>query len=94
MKGMENHCIALMCAEKDPIECHRTLLVARKLSELGVQVQHILADGSLESHQEIESRLLAICKLPEGDMFESKEDFIAEAYSMQGARFAYCNKNY
>ena len=35
-EGMKQYCIALMCAEKDPLECHRTLLVARKLHEAGV----------------------------------------------------------
>lgn len=89
IQGMERYRIALMCAEKDPIECHRALLVARKLFESGIPVNHILADGSLESHENMESRLLAVCKLPEGDMFKSKEEFVADAYSMQGERVAY-----
>jgi len=28
-------------------------------------------------------------KLPEGDMFKSREEFIADAYLMQGERVAY-----
>jgi uncharacterized protein (DUF488 family) len=71
MQGMGRYRIALMCAEKDPVECHRALLVARKLFESGFLVNHILADGSLESHENLESRLLAVCKLPEGDMFKT-----------------------
>lgn len=35
MEGMQRCNIALMCAEKDPLECHRSLLVARKLFEAG-----------------------------------------------------------
>ena len=88
-QGMVRYQIALMFAEKDPIECHRALLVARKLFEAGIPVNHILADGSLESHENMESRLLAVCKLPEGDMFKSREEFISDAYAIQGERVAY-----
>ena len=89
IRGMDQHCIALMCAEKDPIECHRALLVARKLFEAGIQVKHILADGTTETHEAFESRLLTLHKLHEVDMFRSREAFVAEAYSIQGDRVAY-----
>jgi uncharacterized protein (DUF488 family) len=92
-QGMARYRIALMCAEKDPIECHRALLVARKLFQSGIPVNHILADGSLESHENMESRLLATCKLPEGDMFKSREEFVADAYLLQGERVAYQDEN-
>ena len=89
MQGIERYRIALMCAEKDPLNCHRALLVARKLFEARVPISHIHADGSLESHQAMESRLLATCKLPEGDMFKGREEFVSEAYTIQGKRVAY-----
>jgi uncharacterized protein (DUF488 family) len=92
-KGMEQHCIALMCAEKDPLECHRTLLVARTLHEAGLEIAHIHADGSLEDHRTLESRLLDVCKLPEGDMFKQRDELISEAYAIQGERFAYQDDN-
>ena len=88
-EGMRQYCIALMCAEKDPLECHRTLLVARKLREAGVEITHIHADGSLEDHRSLESRLLDVCKLPEGDMFKQRDEFISQAYAIQGERVAY-----
>lgn len=92
-QGMEHYSIALMCAEKDPLDCHRAVLVARKIFEGGIAVSHIHADESLEPHQEMESRLLALCKLPEGDMFKSRKEFVAEAYSIQGERIAYQDKS-
>ena len=88
-EGMARYTIALMCAEKDPIECHRALLVARQFHQSGVPVAHIHADGSLERHDMFESRLLAACKLPEGDMFKARADFLLEAYAKQGERVAY-----
>ena len=88
-QGIDRYCLALMCAEKDPIDCHRALLVARSLYESGLAVSHIRADGTLESQQELESRLLSLCKLPEGDMFKGREEFLSEAYLIQGERVAY-----
>ncbi|MFP4008036.1 MAG: DUF488 family protein [Spirulinaceae cyanobacterium] len=60
IKGLEHYKIALMCAEKDPITCHRTILVCRRLKEFDLDIHHILNDGSLESHQELEERLLQL----------------------------------
>ena len=48
--------VALMCAEKDPIDCHRTILVGRELLRRGTDVAHILADGRLEPHEETMDR--------------------------------------
>jgi uncharacterized protein (DUF488 family) len=50
--GSQKHRVALMCAEKEPLECHRTILVARHLVAAGAEVKHILADGRLESQGE------------------------------------------
>ena len=55
--GAARHRIALMCAEKEPLDCHRTTLVARALAALGVEVAHILADGGLEPHARALERL-------------------------------------
>ena len=41
----ENKRIALMCAEGDPSKCHRGDVLASILSDLGVEVIHILPDG-------------------------------------------------
>lgn len=88
---MERYYIALMCAEKDPLDCHRAMLVARRLFETGIPVQHIHADGRPESHQELESRLLTVCNLPAGDLFKTREELIREAYLIQSTRTAYQN---
>jgi uncharacterized protein (DUF488 family) len=92
VQGMQRYRIALLCAEKDPLDCHRALLVARKLFESGIPVSHILADGALEGQQAMESRLLAACKLPAGDLFTSRAEFVAEAYRIRGERVAYQEK--
>ena len=90
--GANEYRIALMCAEKEPLECHRTLLVARALAERGTVVEHILADGSLESHEAAMERLLDIVGLPHQDLFKSRDELIAEALVRQEERVAYVQK--
>ena len=86
----EDRRIALMCTEKEPLECHRTLLVGRALVERGVVVEHILADGSLENHDAAMDRLLDHFKLPKnGDMLRSRIDVIADALARQAKKVAY-----
>lgn len=81
--------IALMCAEKEPLECHRTILVSRHLAALRIEIQHILADGKLESHSDALRRLSRIVGLPEEDMFRSPEELQIDAYRRQEDRIAY-----
>jgi uncharacterized protein (DUF488 family) len=66
IRGTGEHRIALMCAEKEPLKCHRALLVARALAARGVGVEHILPDGRLESHRATMDRGLGILGLPHG----------------------------
>lgn len=94
LRGMHRYRISLMCAEKEPLECHRTLLVARALDERGVDVAHIHADGSLEMHADAMDRLLDILKLPRGDLLETREDLIAAAISRQEERIGYVDRRW
>ncbi len=92
MNGSRKHRIALMCAEKEPLECHRTLLVARALAERGVAVDHILADGRLESHEATLARLLDLVGLPHEDLFRARDQLVAEALARQEERVAYVDE--
>ena len=49
-RGSEANHVAIMCSEEDPAGCHRHLLVARVLSELGVEVAHLRADGTTQPY--------------------------------------------
>ncbi|HXC35894.1 MAG TPA: DUF488 domain-containing protein [Candidatus Acidoferrales bacterium] len=87
-KGGVRFRLALMCAEKDPLECHRTILVCRELRS-DLEIRHILDDGTLGNHTDAESRLLAEEKVPTEDFFISREELIARAYDRRGAKIAY-----
>jgi uncharacterized protein (DUF488 family) len=83
--------IALMCAEKDPLQCHRTILISRHLKKHNIHTKHILADGSVEDNTEAERRLVRILKA-EPTLFESKKkeiETIEQAYDQQAKRICY-----
>lgn len=92
IRGAERHRIALMCAEKDPIECHRTLLVAAAIAKLGFNIGHILADGAVESHEEAMSRLLTEENLPLKDMYRTRVELIEEASRKRESKVAYVDE--
>ena len=84
------HRAVLMCSEKEPLDCHRTLLVARVLVKRGIVVKHILADGGLEYHAAAMGRLVDTFKLPRnGDLFHSPDEVIDDALARQAKRVGY-----
>jgi uncharacterized protein (DUF488 family) len=92
MRGADRHRIALLCAEREPLECHRALLVARVLDEQGVPVAHILGNGGLETHPDAMDRLLDVTGLPRQDLFRSREELISRALAVQGEKVAYVDE--
>lgn len=68
LEGAKTHRIALMCAERDPLDCHRFLLIARHLARNRHPVAHILAAGEEESHADTERRFSA--RKGEPDLFD------------------------
>lgn len=90
LEGARKYKIALMCAEKDPIECHRAILVARELVREGCNVHHILGDGALESQEATLSRLVRKLEQEHArDLFRPGLLSTDEAYETQGRRIAY-----
>jgi uncharacterized protein (DUF488 family) len=89
LAGMERFRVAIMCAEKDPIGCHRTILISRHLHEMGIDVRHILENGSLEDHETLLVRLLALHGMQENNLFHSKDELTAMAYEMQAKQIEY-----
>lgn len=87
--GMNNFILAIMCAEKDPITCHRTILICRNLLSSEIKIKHILSNGKVEDHKDSEYRLLKIFKLNHPDLFRSEQQRLDDAYSRQGDKIAY-----
>jgi len=85
IRGAKEHRIALMCAEKDPLGCHRTRLVSFALARQGMEVAHILGNGDIEPHRETEDRLLEQAGLA-GSLLAPREERIAEAVRSTSTR--------
>lgn len=79
VEAAEGTTLCLMCAEKDPLDCHRTVLVSRHLAERGVAVEHLLADGGSCPHAQIEEALLGRASAP--DLFDDRAARLARAYA-------------
>ena len=93
-KGLEKgYRIALMCTEKEPIECHRTILVSRNLYLKGMFILYILSDGTAVYHEKIEEELVEKYfpnrnQLSIFDMNESI-DYLKEAYKKANSDIGY-----
>jgi uncharacterized protein (DUF488 family) len=89
LEGAQKYRLALMCAEKEPLDCYRTLLVSRALDKLGAPLAHILADASVEPHERTLSRLIEMVGLSKQDMFRDRGDLIEQACTLREQRIAY-----
>jgi uncharacterized protein (DUF488 family) len=84
--------VCLMCAEREPLDCHRCLLVTRHLAGRGLAVGHILHDGTIEPHAATERRLLALNR--DGcDLFAAGQgEALAAAYRRRARAVAFRQK--
>jgi uncharacterized protein (DUF488 family) len=92
IEGAGRYRIALMCAERDPLDCHRCLLIGRRLRERGVEVGHILADGAIQRHQTVEARLLSVTGLSDDDLFAPPTERLANAYRARARKVAFAER--
>jgi uncharacterized protein (DUF488 family) len=84
--------VAMMCAEREPLDCHRTILIARELEREGETITHILADGTLEPNEHAMGRLIERLGLSRDDLFSDSVELMDAAYDAQAAKVAYAPK--
>ena len=88
--GARKYRIALMCAEREPLECHRGVLISRVLTQKGWQVSHLLADGTVEEHSQTEKRLIELVgQDPLFDEGLKSTELLKRAYEERGREIAY-----
>ena len=83
VSGAADQVIALACTEKDPVDCHRTLLVGESLVSAGAKVVHILGDGAAETHPDTVMRIRALHGLEQPDLLHDESDLEREALKRQ-----------
>jgi uncharacterized protein (DUF488 family) len=88
-EGSAKYRIALMCSEKEPLDCHRTLLVSQTLASSDIAVCHIHADGTVEAHGDALMRLLSLHNLSSPDLFSDDTGRVQEALTLQEKKIAY-----
>lgn len=72
--------VALMCRERDPLDCHRLHLICRHLGPTVPRIRHILPDGAIEEHAATERRLVERAGKGMLPLFEVGDDGIERAY--------------
>lgn len=90
-KGIERCTVALLCAEKEPLDCHRAVLICRSLCNKGVTIKHILGDGNLEDHKDTERRMVKMMEA-QASLFQqgsSQESLVERAYDERAKEIAY-----
>jgi len=80
--------VCLMCAEREPLDCHRCLLVARALAERAFAIGHVLADARVEPHAQTEERLLELARTS-ADLLADRDQRLAAAYARRAGAAAY-----
>ncbi len=75
--------ICLMCAEIDPVNCHRAILCGKEIFANGMNVTHIIAkrngETTTENQEDFEKRLLETTKI----------NNLSEAYRKQNKKIGY-----
>lgn len=83
--------IVLMCAEKDPVQCHRAIMVAPQFYRQGYEIIHLMPNGTTKTQVDVENELLNIYfpNMNQLSMLEpqkSEEEVIKDAYRKQNQK--------
>jgi uncharacterized protein (DUF488 family) len=93
LKELEGRSMAMMCAEEDPLECHRFLMICPELVKLGIHPLHIRKGGRIETQEEAENRLLAVngfTAVAANTLFpEARSESLEDAYRLQAEKSAF-----
>jgi Protein of unknown function, DUF488 len=79
LETAEQRRTAMMCRERDPLDCHRLHLICRYAAPLAGPIQHIMPDDEVEPQAATERRLLARAGPTELPLFGG-DDALARAY--------------
>lgn len=84
----------LMCAEKDPINCHRSIMIAHAMQKNGIDVFNIMQDRQIQVQSKIDKRLLDIY-FPDRNQLNlfaenfDEQELIEQAYKKQNKKIGY-----
>jgi uncharacterized protein (DUF488 family) len=91
----KNYSFVLMCAEKDPFDCHRTMMIAREFHKQGYKIIHLISNEKEQTQEDIEIRLLNYYFPNRNQLALFKNDhlsdqnLITKAYGRRNAEIGY-----
>jgi len=91
---MKDYVFALMCSEKDPMDCHRSIMISKTFNDNGYSVHHLLPDNKFMTQLDVEKRLLNKY-FPNRDQISffaeqrSDNELITESYRKRNADIGY-----
>lgn len=94
-KGIKlGYSFCLMCAETDPINCHRSIMVGRGFKNACYEVKHILKNGNIETQNVLEQRLLDCffnnrAQISMFSEIKSDQQLINEAYDLKNKEIGF-----
>ena len=93
LRELQARTLALMCAEEDPLECHRFLMICPELAASGVLPLHIRKGSRIETQEAAETRLLesnGFGDVAANTLFpDARAGAVEKAYDLQADKFAF-----
>jgi len=84
---------AILCAEEDPLHCHRFLLICPVLVQKGALPLHLRRGGAIETHRDAEDRLLQLhgfADVTSDSLFaQGREAALEDAMRLQAEQYAF-----
>lgn len=84
---------AILCAEEDPLHCHRFLLICPALVARGVAPVHLQSGGAAETQRDAEDRLLQLhgfADVTSDSLFaHGRESALEDALRLQSERYGF-----
>jgi len=85
--------LVVMCAEEDPLHCHRFLLLCPALLQRGVVPVHLRRGGVLEPHRDAEDRLLQLhgfADVTSNSLFaQGRAGALEDAFRLQSEQYGF-----
>lgn len=94
-EGLNKFPVCLMCAEKDPANCHRTILVTNSFRNFypETSIQHIHSLNKIEPQEKLDRRIMAMYDLEQEHFFKNFDERLLQAYSLRAKEIAFHEDN-
>ena len=90
---LPNKNVVVMCAEEDPLHCHRFLMICPAVVQRGIVPLHLRRDAALETQRDAEDRLLQLhgfADVTSDSLFaHGRESALEDALRLQSEQYGF-----